>query len=153
MDRGYVKFDGFDPRSAKEATFRLPRPLVDRVSRYAPAPKLADLYCVRMVAEEPAVAFRGIRRIDEELARQLRNLDIVIEIPDADGLCLAGVPRRRRTPEGDLIEPPAGRTFALFLDRRLTVMDWDWLEADADLVSPTGWEDRFDEKIWPRSSM
>ena len=65
MSKGYHEFKGFDPRIPGDGVFRLSLTMLENVSRYAPEAKLKNLYCVKAIIEKPAVAFQGLRTIDE----------------------------------------------------------------------------------------
>ncbi len=146
MSKGYQEFKGFDPRIPGEGTFRLSLAQLDGIVRYAPEAKLKNLFCVKEIVENPTVAFRGLRTVDE----QFGDAREYVAVPDADGLCLCGVPPRVVLKEAG-ISKKHGFTFAVFVDQRLTVFDWDWIRASRYSPDcPIGWEHRFTEKIWPR---
>ncbi len=151
MAKGYVEFDGFDPRTEETATFRLSRDLCDRFARYAPAWKMADVFCVKSIVQRPEVAFIGLRTIDDQFREFLKEQRIHVDEPDPNGLCLAGRPAARRAADGRMVDPPHGKTFAVFVDPALTIMDWDWMETDSDGVSPIASIRRFGKRIWPKT--
>lgn len=102
---------------------------------------------MREVIEAPAIAFEGLRTIDESLGDSRRY----VEVPDPTGLCLAGIPSSRILVGGVKTSPPEGYTFAVFMDRRLIISDWDWIASDHALpIAPIYWVTRFNRKIWPR---
>jgi len=148
MAKGFVEFSGLDPRTGETGTFRLARAEIDRVRRYAPERKGLDLYCVREIVRNPQVAFQGVRAVDDRFGERVQS----VELPDAEGLCLAGVPGSRVAPAGGTERPPPGFTFTVFTDRRLTVWGWYWIESDrSNPACPIGWEQRFDRRIWPKT--
>lgn len=149
MAKGYTEFEGLDPRTRGMGVFRLSRELFARFSRYVPEPKVADVYCVRIVTRTPAVAYRGLRTIDEKMQKEFGDRGVYVETPNPHGLCLAALPKQRRTREGRFFDPPSGYTFAVFVDAELSIMDWDWIYAGPDGVSPIGSSVRFDEKVYP----
>lgn len=144
MAKGYEEFAGFDPRIPGDGVFRISLALMSKVAK-APEAKLLSTYCVAWVLEHPQVVFRGLRTVDAAFGDPREY----VSLPDPDGLCFLGVPpnevlAKARRPSR------AGFTFATFVDKRLTVMDWDWIASSRfDEVLPIGWEHRFVEKIWP----
>jgi len=80
--RGFQGFAGFDPRIPGEATFRLVLSEVEKISRYAPEPKLMDLHCVAAIATEPTVAFEGLRTVDAKFGDPREY----VSVPDPGGI-------------------------------------------------------------------
>jgi hypothetical protein len=148
---GYVDFDAFDPTTRERVTLRLPLNLVSKISRYAPAFKLMDLWCVKAVTENPAAVYKGLRTLDDNVRDLLGDRREYVEEPDPEGLCFVGVPRSRHFPDGRVGKPPEGMTFAVFVSGERKVMDWDWLATDSDLVSPIGSAERFQTELWRKS--
>ena len=90
--------------------------LIDDISRYEPERKYCDLYFVEAIVDKPAVAFQGIRFVDDSIVDR-RNF---LELPSPDGLCLAGVPKSRTIREDIVVPPPPGMTFAVYLKSTLS---------------------------------
>lgn len=144
MVRGFIEFEGFDPRSESSGVYRISRSMIDLISRRASESKLNALYCVKNVVENPKVAFRGLRTVDEAFG----DPRTFVQEPDSDGLCVASIPQGKAIQRGGQFGKE-GFTFAVFVDARLTVLDWDWIRADRDYPHrPIGWGERFDELIW-----
>ena len=148
MAKGFAEFFGFDPLTGQNAEFRLQIPIVERFARYSPGHKLDDLYCVKDIVESPQVAFRGLRTVDAAFGDPREY----VSVPDETGLCFAGIPSGAALHRSDARgEVAAGRVFAVFMDGRRWISDWDWIRADPEYPSrPIGWERRFRELIWSR---
>jgi hypothetical protein len=148
--RGFQDFAGFDPRIPGEATFRLVLGDIERISRYAPETKLGDLYCVAHIATEPTVAFEGLRTVDAKFGDPREY----VSVPDPGGICLCGIPKPGIIKRTGREAAPDGATFCVFVDSRLTVLDWDWITADREYLDrPIGWKERFDRLLWSKNSM
>ena len=148
MSKGFTEFEGFDPRSRQMGVFRLVMDEIDRISRYQPSQKLHDLHCVSEIIGSPQVAFQGLRTVDDKFGDKRQY----VELPESDGLCIAGIPSRRILADGNIVRPHEGYTFAIFTDSRLTVKDWDWIRNDIEYPHrPIGWSQRFNELIWSKS--
>lgn len=146
MSKGYLEFKGFDPRIPGDGVFRLSLERLDRIRRYAPEAKFKDLFCVKAITEKPAVAFRGLRTVDERFGDPREY----VEVPETEGLCLSGRPPKSALNKAGISERD-GFVFAVFVDKNLTVLDWDWIRASRYSPDrPVGWEARFIEEIWPR---
>ena len=147
MKKGIVEFFGFDPRIPGEGKFRITSELLTKIAKFAPEQKLLGAHCAKEIVECPAVAFLGLRTVDDSFGDH-RNY---ISLPDPDGLCMCGIPANDVLRKARRVTRP-GYTFAVFLDNRLTIMDWDWIaESRYDQSHPIGWEHRFGKRIWQRS--
>lgn len=146
MVRGYHDFCGFDPRTRDSGTFLLSLAEWDRIERYAPEHRKLAIFCVKEVVENPKVAFRGLRTVDEKFGDPREY----VKVPDPDGLCLCAVPPPSVVSASGL-DPRkvVGFTFAVFVDKDLKLLDWDWIQATKfENHHPVDWESRFVERIW-----
>ncbi len=121
-------FDPWNPPQPKRVT--VPATIVDRVLRYAPRSKFHLLrHLVPATLERPEMVFRGLRRDLE------------------GGPCYVARPERTFDNDGLARSMPPGFVFAVYLDEDDKVYEWRLEPAD-DFAS---WEERFEERTWPRT--
>lgn len=121
-------FDPWNPPQSKRVT--VPASIVDRVLRYAPRSKFHLLrHVVPPTLEGPEMVFRGLRRELE------------------GGTCYVARPEKTYDSDGLSRQAPPGFVFAVYLDEDDRVYEWRFEPAE-DFVK---WEERFEEKTWPRT--
>ncbi len=74
----------------------------------------------------------------------------------AQALCYCGKPATIWVDDQVDAQAPAGMVFVAYIVRRpgdvWLVWDWDWVPEDITTPGhPDGWQDRYEERTWPRS--
>ncbi len=123
-----------DNPSGPRITVELPYELFLRVYKYDPV-KFENLRAVKEVLEQPKRIFWGIREHNE------------------GGWCYVGKPTKLYIKPQVVVDFPEKKVFAVYINPRLRVFDWDVEYADdEDELSPRGWKDRYRSLKWKSTS-
>jgi hypothetical protein len=135
----YIPIPGIDPYSIdSNGQFLISRDQLQHLEQYGPVQKFWDAPLVCNALEHPTVILEGLKRTNYDR-----------------GLCYCCVPTARWTSETEIIPPPPGKVFCVYVNPVVAgyfVLDWDWRSVGLRTSGiPDRWQRDFERIVWPTS--